>query len=101
MLRRALLALIVALGPGAFPAWAAAGMAQGMDRPELAQLATYLRDAFGNPGIDVRPRNADSAEVYLGDRFLGLVYVDEDGDGQKTYDFEMAIFQSDLPETSK
>ncbi len=50
---------------------------------------------FQNPTIDVkaRPRKEDSAEVYVGDEFIGLVYKDEeDGD----YNFSMAILDIDL-----
>jgi hypothetical protein len=54
---------------------------------------------FSNRAIDVRPRNKqnDSVEVYLGEEFLGLIYVDDE-DGDRSYNFQMAILDVDLAE---
>nr|WP_280924024.1 MULTISPECIES: DUF3126 family protein [unclassified Ciceribacter] len=51
---------------------------------------------FG-PGISVkaRPRKNDSAEVYAGEEFLGVVFKDEE-DGDLSYNFSMAILDVDL-----
>jgi hypothetical protein len=62
---------------------------------EIRKLTAYFKRVFQNPNIDVkaRPRKEDSAEVYVGDEFIGLVYKDEeDGD----YNFSMAILDIDL-----
>ena len=62
---------------------------------EIRKLTAYFKRVFQNPDIDVkaRPRKEDSAEVYVGDEFIGLVYKDEeDGD----YNFSMAILDIDL-----
>ncbi len=62
---------------------------------EIRKLTAYLKRVFQNPTIDVkaRPRKEDSAEVYIGEEFIGLIYKDEeDGD----YNFQMAILDIDL-----
>lgn len=62
---------------------------------EIRKLTAYFKRVFQNPNIDVkaRPRKEDSAEVYVGDEFIGLVYKDEeDGD----YNFSMAILNVDM-----
>jgi hypothetical protein len=62
---------------------------------EIRKLDAYFKKLFQNPKLEVkaRPRKEDSAELYLGDEFLGLIYKDEeDGD----YNFQMAILDIDL-----
>ncbi len=66
-----------------------------MKPEEIRKLTAYLKRVFQNPTIDVkaRPRKEDSAEVYVGEEFIGLIYKDEeDGD----YNFQMAILDIDL-----
>ncbi len=72
-----------------------------MNHPEIIKLQKYLQLKFGNRAIDVRPRNKqnDSVEVYLGEEFLGLIYVDDE-DGDKSYNFQMAILEEDLAEVN-
>jgi hypothetical protein len=62
---------------------------------EIRKLEAYFQTVFKNPTLQVkaRPRKDDSAEVYAGDEFLGLVFKDED-DGD--YNFSMAILDIDL-----
>ena len=62
---------------------------------EIRKLDAYFKRQFQNPQIQVkaRPRKDDSAEVYIGDEFLGIVFKDED-DGD--YNFSMAILDIDL-----
>jgi hypothetical protein len=62
---------------------------------EIRKLDAYFKRLFQNPRIEVkaRPRKEDSAEVYVGDEFLGIVFKDED-DGD--YNFSMAILDIDL-----
>jgi Protein of unknown function (DUF3126) len=63
---------------------------------ELKKLDAYFKRTF-NPTIVVkaRPRKDDSAEVYAGDEFLGVVFRDDE-DGELSYNFSMAILDVDL-----
>ena len=62
---------------------------------EISKIKTYLAQTFKTPGLDVRARKQkDSAEVYIGEDFIGVVYVDEDEAG--SYMFEMALLKDDL-----
>ncbi|MGE0232424.1 MAG: DUF3126 family protein [Flavobacteriaceae bacterium] len=66
-----------------------------MKPAELAKLQAYFRRTFDNPRLSVRarPRKDDSAEVYVGEEFIGVLFRDED-DGD--YNFQMAILDIDL-----
>ena len=68
-----------------------------MDKADLAKVEAYLRRTFTNAAIRVvaRPKKKDSAEVYIGEEFIGVVFEDEDEDG--SFMFEMAILAEDLP----
>lgn len=68
-----------------------------LDKTELARVQAYLRQKFANPTIRVvpRPRKDDSAEVYLGEEFIGVLFLDDE-DGDRSYNFQMAILQEDL-----
>ena len=70
-----------------------------MDKEELARLQTYLRKTFGTPKLEVRarPKKADSAEVFIGDEFIAVLFR-EDEDGEISYQFQMAILDLDLAE---
>ncbi len=70
-----------------------------MDKQELAKLQAYLRRVFENPKIRVeaRPRKKDSAEVFIGDEFIAVIFRDEE-DGELSYNFQMAILDYDLEE---
>ena len=70
-----------------------------MTHPEIIKLQKFLQLKFNNRSIDVRPRNKqdDSVEVYVGEEFLGLIYVDDE-DGDRSYNFQMAILDVDLDE---
>lgn len=63
---------------------------------EIRKLEAYFKRTF-NPGfvVKARPRKDESAEVYLGDEFLGVVFRDEE-DGELSYNFSMAILDIDL-----
>jgi hypothetical protein len=63
---------------------------------EIKKLDAYFKRMI-NPQIIVkaRPRKNDSAEVYLGEEFLGVVYLDDE-DGDRSYNFSMAILDVDL-----
>jgi Protein of unknown function (DUF3126) len=64
---------------------------------ELVKLTNYLRTKFELPSIQVkkRPQKEDSAEVYIGDEFIGVLFRDEE-DGELSYNFTMAILDFDL-----
>ncbi|MGU3495349.1 DUF3126 family protein [Xanthobacteraceae bacterium A53D] len=68
-----------------------------MDKTELERVQRYLRTLFGNPQIKVqaRPKKKDSAEVYLGDEFIGVLSKDDEDD-ELSYHFQMAILDTDL-----
>jgi hypothetical protein len=64
---------------------------------EIKKLDAYLKRVFGNPRVRVvpRPKKNDSAEVYVGEEFIGVLSVDDE-DGDRSYDFHMAILEDDL-----
>jgi len=68
-----------------------------VDVVEVRKIETYMRQLFGNPKIRVvpRPKKDDSAEVYIGEEFIGVMFVDDEDD-DKSYNFQMAILQQDL-----
>jgi hypothetical protein len=68
-----------------------------VDVQEIRKLETYLRQLFGNARIRVvpRPRKEDSAEVYIGEEFIGVLFVDDEDD-DRSYNFQMAILGTDL-----
>lgn len=68
-----------------------------MDEKAIRKIEGHLRGTFANARITLRPRpkQKDSAEVYIGEEFVGVVYEDEDEDG--SFMFEMAILAEDLP----
>ena len=53
-----------------------------MDVQEVRKLDAYLKRVFGNPKIRVvpRPKKDDSAEVYIGEEFIGVLFVDDEDD---------------------
>lgn len=68
-----------------------------MTKEELNKIERFLRRTFDNPriGVRARPRKTDSAEVYIGDEFLGVLFEDKE-DGETSYNFQMAILEIDL-----
>ena len=68
-----------------------------MDLLEVKKLDAYLKKLFGNPRIRVvpRPKKDDSAEVYVGEEFIGVLFVDDE-DQERSYNFQMAILGGDL-----
>jgi hypothetical protein len=68
-----------------------------LDRQEILKLQNFFRKRFNLPAIEVkqRPQKKDSAEVYIGDEFIGVVYRDDE-DGDLSYNFTMAILDIDL-----
>jgi len=68
-----------------------------LNREEIVRLETYLRKLFQLDSIEVRqrPNKDDSAEVYIDDEFIGVMFRDDD-DGDLSYQFQMAILDFDL-----
>jgi hypothetical protein len=68
-----------------------------VDKKELEQIQAYMRRVFGNPSIRIvaRPKKMDSAEVYIGEDFTGVMFRDDE-DGELSYNFTMAILSEDL-----
>jgi len=68
-----------------------------VDALEIKKLDTYLKKLFGNARVRVvaRPKKDDSAEVYIGEEFIGVLFVDDEDD-DKSYNFQMAILETDL-----
>lgn len=62
-------------------------------------LNAYLRNKFDNENIRVvtRPKKTDSLEAYIGEEFLGVLFV-ENEKGRKSYIFELPILDVDLVE---
>jgi hypothetical protein len=64
---------------------------------EIKKLTRFFRSKFQLANIEVRkrPQKNDSAEVYIGDEFIGVIFRDEE-DGELSYNFNMAILDFDL-----
>jgi hypothetical protein len=75
------------------------GMEPAVDVQEVRKLDAYLKRLFGNPKIRVvpRPKKDDSAEVYIGEEFIGVLFVDDEDD-DRSFQFQMAILEDDLVE---
>jgi hypothetical protein len=60
-------------------------------------LTNYLRARFDNDKIRVvtRPKKLDSVEAYIGDEFLGVLFLEVEK-GRKSYIFELPILDVDL-----
>ena len=60
-------------------------------------LNAYLRHRFDNDDVRVvtRPKKMDSLEAYIGEEFLGVLFVEEEK-GRKSYIFELPILDVDL-----
>lgn len=68
-----------------------------MDIQEIRKIEAYMRRLFGNAKLRVvpRPKKDDSAEVYIGEEFIGVMFVDDE-DEDRSYNFQMAILGTDL-----
>ena len=68
-----------------------------MTRDEILKLERYLKNVFRLPNLQVRqrPQKDDSAEVYIGEEFIGVIFRDDD-EGEIAYQFQMAILDYDL-----
>ena len=70
-----------------------------MNKTEMAKVERFMRQTFANHAIRIqaRPKKTDSAEVYIGEEFVGVLYVDDE-EGDRSYNFQMAILAEDLDE---
>jgi hypothetical protein len=68
-----------------------------VDVKEIRKLEHYMRRLFGNTKLRVvpRPKKDDSAEVYIDEEFIGVMFVDDEED-ERSYNFQMAILGADL-----
>ncbi len=68
-----------------------------MDVLEIRKIEAYMRRLFGNAKMRVvpRPKKDDSAEVFIGEEFIGVLFVDDEDD-ERSYNFQMAILATDL-----
>ncbi len=68
-----------------------------MKPDEIRKVQTYMRNTFKSPDLEVRARarKDDSAEVYINDEFLGVIFRDEE-DGELSWNFQMAILDIDV-----
>jgi len=68
-----------------------------LDKQEITKLQAYFRLKFKMPEIKIvaRPKKKDSAEVLIGDEFIGVIYRDDE-DGELSWNFQMAILEMDL-----
>ena len=66
--------------------------------PDIKKLDAYLKRKFDNDRIRVVPRTRkkDSAEVYVGEEYIGVLFFDEK-DARSSY-FELPILALDLDE---
>jgi hypothetical protein len=66
--------------------------------PDLKKIDAYLKRKFDNERVRVVPRSrkTDSAEVYVGEEYIGVLFFDED-DARSSY-FELPILALDLDE---
>jgi hypothetical protein len=66
---------------------------------EVRKLDAYLKRLFGNAKMRVvpRPKKDDSAEVYIGEEFVGVLFVDDEDD-DRSYQLQIAILETDLEE---
>jgi hypothetical protein len=65
---------------------------------DIRQLDAFLKRKFDNERVRVvaRPRKQDSAEVYIGEEYIGVLFFDEK-DARSSF-FELPILALDLDE---
>lgn len=66
---------------------------------EIARLQAYLRKTFDNNRITVMaPERPDGpVEFKVGDEFLGVLYKDDEDEGDISYSLMISILEDDLP----
>ena len=68
-----------------------------MDRVTLKKIESFFKQKFNNKKIKIegRANKDDSAEVFIEDEFIGVVFEDNE-DGDTCYQFNMTILSEDL-----
>ena len=68
-----------------------------MDRITLKKIENFFKQKFNNKKIKIegRANKDDSAEVFIDDEFIGVVFEDNE-DGDTCYQFNMTILSEDL-----
>ena len=68
-----------------------------MDRITLKKIENFFRQKFNNKKIKIegRANKNDSAEVFIDDEFIGVVFEDNE-DGETCFQFNMTILSEDL-----
>jgi hypothetical protein len=67
------------------------------DSDQIKRLDAYLKRKFDNESLRVLPRakKTDSLEAYLGQEFIGVLFVDDEKES-RSYVLEMPILEMDL-----
>ena len=70
-----------------------------MDRITLKKIESFFKQKFSNKKIKIegRANKDDSAEVFIEDEFIGVVFEDNE-DGETCFQFNMTILSEDLEE---
>ena len=70
-----------------------------MDRITLKKIESFFKQKFNNKKIKIegRANKDDSAEVFIEDEFMGVVFEDNE-DGETCFQFNMTILSEDLEE---
>ena len=68
-----------------------------MDRITLKKIENFFKQKFNNQKIKIegRANKDDSAEVFIEDEFIGVVFEDSE-DGDTCFQFNMTILSEDL-----
>jgi len=68
-----------------------------MDRVTLKKIENFFKQKFNNKTIKIegRANKDDSAEVFIDNEFIGVVFEDNE-DGETCYQFNMTILSEDL-----
>ncbi len=65
------------------------------------ELNAHIREIFNSPTVEVRkrPTKSDSAEIYKGEEFLGVLYDDDESvEGIQIFNMAILDIDLDLPE---
>ena len=70
-----------------------------MDRIIQKKIENFFKQKFNNKKIKIegRANKDDSAEVFIEDEFIGVVFEDNE-DGETCFQFNMTILSEDLEE---
>ncbi|MGE3303728.1 MAG: DUF3126 family protein [Hyphomonadaceae bacterium] len=70
-----------------------------MKPQEREKVEKFLKKRLNAPNLSLRtrPKKDDSAEVYIGEEFVGVLSRDDE-DGELCYHFAMTILELDLDE---